>query len=63
MMANIRDEFVFKVIDPAIIPKRSETKPTLMLIFIGLILGIFLASFLAISANYFKGQSVGVSST
>ena len=63
MMANIRDEFVFKVIDPAIIPKRSETKPTLMLIFIGIILGIFLASFLAISVNYFKGQSVGVSST
>jgi len=38
-MANIRDEFVFKVIDPAIIPKRSETKPTLMLIFIGTNIG------------------------
>ena len=63
MMANIRDEFVFKVIDPAIIPKRSETKPISMVVFIGLILGIFLASFLAISVNYFKGQSVGVSST
>jgi capsular polysaccharide biosynthesis protein len=63
MMANIRDEFVFKVIDPAVVPKYAETKPVLMVIFIGLILGIFLASFLAISVNYFKGQSVGVSST
>jgi len=63
MMANIRDEFVFKIIDPAVVPKHAETKPISMVVFIGLILGIFLASFLAISANYFKGQSVGVSST
>jgi len=63
MMANIRDEFVFKVIDPAVNPKHAETKPISMVVFIGLILGIFLASFLAISVNYFKGQSVGVSST
>jgi len=63
MMANIRDEFVFKIIDPAVVPKHAETKPILIVVFIGLILGIFLASFLAISVNYFKGQSVGVSST
>jgi hypothetical protein len=54
MMANIRDEFVFKIIDPAVVPKHAETKPVLMVVFIGLILGIFLASFLAISTNYFK---------
>jgi uncharacterized protein involved in exopolysaccharide biosynthesis len=54
MMANIRDEFVFKVIDPAVVPKHAETKPILMVVFIGLILGIFLSSFLAISTNYFK---------
>ena len=63
MMANIRDEFVFKIIDPAVVPKHAETKPISMVVFIGLILGIFSASFLAISVNYFKGQSVGVSST
>jgi capsular polysaccharide biosynthesis protein len=56
MVANIRDEFVFKVIDPAVVPKHAETKPILMVVFIGLILGIFLASFLAISTNYFKGS-------
>jgi capsular polysaccharide biosynthesis protein len=54
MLANIRDEFVFKIIDPAVVPKHAETKPILMVVFIGLILGIFLASFLAISTNYFK---------
>jgi uncharacterized protein involved in exopolysaccharide biosynthesis len=54
MLANIRDEFVFKVIDPAVVPKHAETKPVLMVVFIGLILGIFLASFLAVSINYFQ---------
>jgi uncharacterized protein involved in exopolysaccharide biosynthesis len=57
MMANVRDEFVFKVIDPAIIPKRAEAKPTLMFILIGIALGIFLGSFLAVTINYFKEES------
>ena len=56
MMANIRDEFVFKIIDPAVVPKHAETKSVLMVVFIGLILGIFLAYFLAVSANHFKKQ-------
>ena len=57
MMANVRDEFVFKVIDPAVIPSRAETKPVLIIIFIGAALGIFFGSFIAISINYFKEQS------
>jgi len=56
MMANIKDEFVFKVIDPAIIPRRAEDKPKTMIILIGIALGIFLGSFLAISINYFKEE-------
>jgi uncharacterized protein involved in exopolysaccharide biosynthesis len=60
-MANVKDEFVFKVIDPAVHPKRAENKPILLIIFIGIVLGIFLASFLSVSINYFKGQSVKVS--
>jgi uncharacterized protein involved in exopolysaccharide biosynthesis len=56
MLANIRDEFIFKIIDTAVVPKHAETKPILMVVFIGLILGIFLASFLAISTNYFKKE-------
>ena len=57
MMANVRDEFVFKVIDPAVVPTRTETKPILIIIFIGMLLGIFSGSFLSISVNYFKEQS------
>ena len=55
MMANIRDEFVFKIIDPAVVPKHAETKSVLMVVFIGLILGIFLASFLSFSVHSFIG--------
>ena len=55
MMANIRDEFVFKIIDPAVVPKHAETKPISMVVFIGLILGIFLASFLSFSVHSFIG--------
>ena len=57
MMANVRDEFVFTLIDPAVIPSRAETKPVLIIIFIGAALGIFFGSFIAISINYFKEQS------
>ena len=55
MLANIRDEFVFKIIDPAVVPKHAEKKPVLMVVFIGLILGIFLASFLSFSVHSFIG--------
>jgi len=54
MLANVRDEFVFKVIDSAVIPTRAETKPIFMIIFIGIVLGIFISSFLAVNINYFR---------
>jgi hypothetical protein len=60
MMANVRDEFVFKVIDPAVVPRRAEAKRTSMIILIGMMLGIFFGTFLAIGINYFKGSSLKI---
>jgi hypothetical protein len=57
MAANIKDSFVFDIIDPAIVPSRSESKSILIFILTGVILGIFLGSFLAININYFKSES------
>ena len=54
MLANIRDEFVFKIIDPAVNPRRAEVKPVLMVVFIGMILGLFFGSFTAVSANFIQ---------
>jgi len=62
MMANVKDEFVFKVIDPAVVPRHAENKPVLVIIFIGVALGILFGSFFAVSINYFKEQSAEASS-
>ena len=56
MLANVRDEFVFKVIDPAYIPTHAENKPIFVIIFIGMILGIFVGSFFAVSVNYIQAR-------
>ena len=56
MLANIRDEFIFKVIDSAIVPKHAETKPVLMIVFVGIMLGVFLSFLFSISLNYFKKE-------
>jgi uncharacterized protein involved in exopolysaccharide biosynthesis len=56
MMANVRDEFVFKVIDPAVIPKRAEVKQVPAIIFLGLLLGILGAFFLVLVNHYIRKQ-------
>ena len=52
MLANVRDEFVFKVIDPAVIPKHAEDKKFLTIVFLGLILGILGSVFLVLVNRY-----------
>jgi len=51
MLANVRDEFAFKIIDPAVVPEdKIKPKKKLMAILgtiVGFMLGIFLAFFLA----------------
>ena len=55
MMANVRDEFAFKVIDPAVVPEeRIKPKKKLMVILggmVGLMLGVFLAFFISFIRN------------
>jgi len=51
MLANVREEFVFKIIDPAVVPEEKiKPKKKLMAILgtvVGFMLGVFLAFFLA----------------
>lgn len=51
MLANVRDEFAFKIIDPAVVPEdKIKPKKSLMAILgtiVGFMLGVFLAFFLA----------------
>jgi capsular polysaccharide biosynthesis protein len=43
-IANVRDDYVFSVIDPAVVPMRPKRKNTLTIIFLGLIFGLLVSS-------------------
>ena len=47
-------EFVFKVIDKAIIPEKPEPSKTILLLIIGVFIGTVFGVFLAIMMNFFK---------
>lgn len=54
MLANVREEYVFKTIDPAIVPEdKSEPKRALMCI-LGTFLGGFLALIYVLGRNYIR---------
>jgi hypothetical protein len=52
MIANVGDEFVFKILDPAIVPQYAEKKSIPVIIFIAMVLGIFFGSILAVGVNF-----------
>jgi len=56
MLANVRDEFAFKVIDPAVAPEnRIKPKRKLMLI-LGLMVGVMLGVFIAFFLSFIRSQ-------
>lgn len=64
MLANVRDEFAFKVIDPAVAPQeRIKPKRRLMVVLggtVGLMLGVFLAFFLSFIKNQRQQSAAAV---
>lgn len=60
MLANVRDEYSFKVLDPASVPDRDEfVKPKrAAMIAVGFLLGGFLAVFFAFFYNYLRQIAV-----
>ncbi len=60
MLANVRDEYVFKVIDPAVVPDADEfiwpNRPLLLVG--GLLFGIFVSLAIAFSANLVREQAL-----
>ncbi len=56
MLASVRDEFVFRVIDPAVVPEeRIKPKKKLMVV-LGLMVGFMLSIFLAFFLAFIKKQ-------
>ncbi|MCO7188721.1 LPS O-antigen length regulator [Pseudoalteromonas rubra] len=57
MLAEVRDEYVFTTIDPAIMPERKEGPKRAMLCILGAFIGLLLGMFTVVSVSAFKGRS------
>jgi len=51
MLANVRDDFVFRVIDPATKPIQPESDKKALIIVLSIVLGFFLSSFISVIHN------------
>jgi len=56
MLANVRDEFVFKVIDPAVIPEEKIKPKKKLIAILGVIVGFMLSIFLAFFIAFIRKQ-------
>jgi len=56
MLANVRDEFVFKIIDPAVVPEKNIKPKPSTLVPLGAVLGLVLGIFLAFLLSFIKRQ-------
>ena len=56
MLANVRDEFVFKVIDPAVVPERPIKPKKKLMAILGVLVGFMLSVFLAFFIAFIKKQ-------
>jgi uncharacterized protein involved in exopolysaccharide biosynthesis len=56
MLANVQEEFAFRVIDPAVVPEvRSKPKRKLIVVLGGVLGGMF-SIFLAFFLNFLRNQ-------
>jgi uncharacterized protein involved in exopolysaccharide biosynthesis len=56
MLANVREEYAFKIIDPAVIPEMKVRPKRKNLLLLGTILGIVLGFLAVISKNYYENE-------
>ena len=56
MLANVRDEFVFKIIDPAVVPEEKIKPKKKLMAILGTIVGFMLGVFLAFLLAFLKKQ-------
>ena len=56
MLANVRDEYVFKVIDPAVVPEERIKPKRKLMVVLGFMVGLMLAVFLAFFLNFIQNQ-------
>jgi len=56
MLASVRDEYVFKVIDPAVVPEEKIKPKRSLIAILGVIVGFMLSIFLAFFISFIQNQ-------
>ena len=54
MIANVREEYAFKVIDPAVVPEKKYAPSKRNIVIVSIIIGLLLSAFSIISITYIK---------
>ena len=54
MVANVRDEYAFKIIDPAVVPEKKYKPSKRNIVITSFLVGVFLGLFLILSIDYIK---------
>ncbi|WP_337220712.1 Wzz/FepE/Etk N-terminal domain-containing protein [Vibrio parahaemolyticus] len=58
MLAEVQEEFIFKVIDPAVIPEIKSSPNRILIIFLGVLLGGFLGTFFVIVRDFVINDNI-----
>lgn len=56
MFANVRDEYAFKIIDPAVMPEQRIKPKRKLIVILGFMVGFMLSIFLAFLINFIRNQ-------
>ena len=56
MLANVRDEYAFKIIDPAVPPEERIKPKRKLIVILGFVLGLMLGIFIAFFRNFLENQ-------
>lgn len=57
MFAEVRDEYIFKTIDPAIVPEKKSSPNRALICIIGTFLGAFLAFIIVVVSHFVKNEN------
>ena len=56
MLANVREEYAFKIIDPAVVPDMRSKPQRRKIVILGLLLGVVFGSLLVLVKDYYVKQ-------
>lgn len=56
MLANVREDFAFKIIDPAVVPEEMSKPKRKLMVILGFVVGLMLGVFVAFFVNFIRNQ-------